>query len=86
MKYRSSLIILAVSAVAFHLVKTIPDEIEDKEMDIIITLDIGLLILVVDKRQNRHLNEIIDVQHKMTYGIHRMIREEMRLYLPPSYN
>jgi hypothetical protein len=48
----------------FYLVKTIPNEIEDKEMDIIITLGIGLLILVVDKRQDRHLNEIIDAQHK----------------------
>jgi len=74
-----ALVVLAVSVVVFYLVKTIPDEIEDKEMDIIITLGIGLLILVVDKRQDRHLNEIIDAQHKMTYEMHKMIREEIKL-------
>jgi TolB-like protein len=33
----------------------------------------------VDKRQDRHLNEIIEAQHKMTNEIHKMIKEEIRL-------
>jgi hypothetical protein len=47
-------------------------------MSIIISLAIGLLILVVDKRQDRHIDEIIQEQHKMTSEIHKMIQEEIR--------
>ena len=43
------------------------------------TLSIGLLILVVDKRQDRHINEIIDTQHKTTHEIHKMIQEQMSI-------
>ena len=50
-----------------------------REVSIVISLGIGLLILVVDKRQDRHLNEIIEAQHKMTNEIHKMIKEEIRL-------
>jgi TolB-like protein len=48
-------------------------------MNIIISLSIGVLILVVDKRQDRHINEIIQTQHKMTHEIHKMINEQMSL-------
>jgi hypothetical protein len=44
-----------------------------------ISLGIGLLILVVGKRQNHYLDEIIQTQHKMTQEIHTMIKEEIRL-------
>jgi uncharacterized protein YoxC len=45
--------------------------------EIIISLGIGLLI--VGKRQNHYLDEIIQTQHKMTQEIHTMIKEEIRL-------
>jgi hypothetical protein len=48
-------------------------------MNIIVSLGIGLLILVVGKRQNHYLDEIIRTQHKMTQEIHSMIKEEIRL-------
>lgn len=48
-------------------------------MSIIVSLGIGLLILIVGKRQNRYLDEIIQTQHKMTQEIHTMIKEEIRL-------
>ncbi len=48
-------------------------------MSIIVSLGIGLLILIVGKRQNRYLDEIIQTQHKMTQEIHAMIKEEIRL-------
>jgi hypothetical protein len=48
-------------------------------MSIIISLSIGLLILVVDKRQDRHIDDIIQMQHKMTHEIHKMIEEQMSL-------
>lgn len=48
-------------------------------MSIIVSLGIGLLILIVGKRQNRYLDEIIKTQHKMTQEIHTMIKEEIKL-------
>jgi len=45
--------------------------------NIVISLSIGVLILVVDKRQDRHINEIIQTQHKVTHEIHKMIQEQM---------
>ena len=48
-------------------------------MEIIVSLGVGLLILVVDKRQDHYLDEIIRTQHKLTKEIHNMIKEEMRL-------
>lgn len=54
-----------------------PQQIENREMNIIISLGIGLLILVVDKRQDRNLNEIIHTQHKMINEMHKMVKEEM---------
>ena len=65
------LIVLASSVVFFYLTDMIPANIENIEMSIIITLGIGLLILVVDKRQNRYRDGIIQTQHKMTNEIHK---------------
>jgi hypothetical protein len=48
-------------------------------MEIIVSLGVGLLILVVDKRQDRYLDEINQTQHKLTREIHNMIKEEIRL-------
>jgi hypothetical protein len=73
------LIVLASSIVFFYLTDMVPAKIENTEMSIIISLGIGLLILVVDKRQSRYLDEIIQTQHKMTNEIHKMIEEELIL-------
>lgn len=73
------LIVLVVSMVFLYFTDIVPAKIENREMSIIISLAIGLLILVVDKRQDRHIDEIIQEQHKMTSEIHKMIQEEIRL-------
>ncbi|HYY65915.1 MAG TPA: hypothetical protein VE622_02170 [Nitrososphaeraceae archaeon] len=73
------LIALIVSVLFFYFTDIVPANIENREMNIIISLSIGVLILVVDKRQDRHINEIIQTQHKMTHEIHKMINEQMRL-------
>jgi hypothetical protein len=39
---------------------------ENREMNIVISLSIGLLILVIDKRQDRYINGIF-TQHKITW-------------------
>ena len=73
------LIALIVSVLFFYFTDIVSANIENREMNIIISLSIGVLILVVDKRQDRHINEIIQTQHKMTHEIHKMINEQMRL-------
>ncbi|HZA07532.1 MAG TPA: hypothetical protein VE619_07505, partial [Nitrososphaeraceae archaeon] len=57
----------------------VPPKIENTEMSIIISLGIGLLILIVDKRQTRHVDELIKTQHDLTNEIHRMIKEQLTM-------
>ena len=71
------LLVLGVSVIFFYLTDLIPKQIQNAEMNIIVSLGIGLLILIVGKRQNHYLDEIIQTQHQMTQEIHKMIREEM---------
>lgn len=73
------LLVLGVSVIFFYLTDLIPKQIQNAEMNIIVSLGIGLLILIVGKRQNHYLDEIIQTQHQMTQEIHKMIREEMSL-------
>jgi cadmium resistance protein CadD (predicted permease) len=73
------LIILAASLVIFYLTDLVPAKIENTEMTIFITLGIGLLILIVDKRQSRNIDELIKIQHKLTNEIHKMIKEELKM-------
>jgi hypothetical protein len=73
------LIALVVSMVLFYFTDLVPAKIENREMSIIISLSIGLLILFIDKRQDRHIDEIIQMQHRMTHEIHKMIKEQMNL-------
>ena len=70
---------LGSSIVFFYLTDLIPRQVENTEMSIIVSLGIGMLILIVGKRQNRYLDEIIQTQHRMTQEIHTMIKEEIRL-------
>jgi hypothetical protein len=73
------LIALILSVLFFYFTGVVPAVIENREMSIIISLSIGLLILFVDKRQDRHIDEIIQMQHKMTHEMHKMIKEQMSL-------
>jgi hypothetical protein len=73
-----ALIVMVLSVAFFYLTDILPAKIENREVSIIISLGIGLLILVVDKRQDRHLNEIIEAQHEITKEIHKLIKEEIR--------
>jgi hypothetical protein len=73
------LVVLGSSVVFFYLTDMVPVKIENTEMSIIISLSIGLLILIVDKRQSRHIDDLIKKQHKLTNEIHKMIREELTM-------
>jgi hypothetical protein len=52
-------------------------------MSIIISLGIGLLILIVDKRQCRHIDELIKTQHKLTSEIPH--NDQRRTYNDQKY-
>ena len=73
------LMVLGASVIFFYLTDIVPAKVENTEMSIIISLGIGLLVLVIDKRQNRYLDEIIKTQHKMTNEIHKMLKEELTI-------
>ena len=73
------LIILGASLVIFYLTDLVPAKVENTEMTIFITLGIGLLILIVDKRQSRNIDELIKIQHKLTNEIHKMIKDELEM-------
>ena len=69
------LIVLVASLVLFYLTDAVPPKIETTEMSIIISLGIGLLILIVDKRQSQNVDELIKTQHELTNEIHKMIKD-----------
>jgi hypothetical protein len=50
-----------------------PEIIEDKEVEVAAALGIGLLILVIDKRSERGLNEKIHRQHDIIVKMNKMI-------------
>jgi hypothetical protein len=54
-----------VSVSFFYFTETLPAGIGIGHSIIIVSLSVVLLILVVDKRQDRHIDEIIQTQHKM---------------------
>lgn len=69
------LIMLTITAIFLALTDT-PEQIEDTDINIIIALGIGLLIMILDRRQDRHIHEIIKTQNKIISEIHVMIKEE----------
>jgi phosphoribosylaminoimidazole (AIR) synthetase len=72
------LIVLGTSLVFFYLTDVVSAKIENTEMSITMSLGIGLLILIVDKRQSRNIDELIRTQHELTNEIHKMIKEELK--------
>ena len=73
------LIVLGPSLVFFYLTDIVPPKIENTELSIIVSLGIGLLILIVDKRQSRNIDELIRTQHELTNEIHKMIKEQLTM-------
>jgi hypothetical protein len=71
----TGLVIIAIILWYTHM----PETLENKDIDIIIAISVSLLILVVDKRQERHLHDISLEQHKMISDIHNLIKEQMDL-------
>jgi hypothetical protein len=72
------LIVLIGTLILFWILDE-PEIIEDKEIEIITTLGIGLLILIVDKRADRRINVVIHEQHELIKAIHDMLQEQNKL-------
>ena len=72
------IIVLAASIAFFFFTDLVPKQITSTEMNVIVSLGVGVLIFIVDKRQSHYLDEIIQGQHKMTQEIHKMLTEEIR--------
>jgi hypothetical protein len=73
------ILVLGASVTFFFYTDLVPKQITNTEMNIIVSLGVGVLIFIVDKRQNSYFNEIIQIQHKLTREIHEMLTEEIRL-------
>lgn len=72
-------LIALVASVILLWVLEVPEIIEDKEIEIITALGIGLLILILDKRSDRNLHEKIHQQHEIIDKMHKMINEQYEL-------
>jgi hypothetical protein len=57
----------------------VPETIEATDISIMIALGIGLLILIVDKKQDRHIHEMTQTQHNLTLEIREVIDEQMKI-------
>lgn len=57
----------------------VPETIEATDISIMIALGIRLLILIVDKKQDRHIHEMTQTQHNLTLEIWEVVEEQMKL-------
>ena len=69
------LIALVIVALSLWVLNE-PEIIEDKEIEITIALGVGLLILVLDRRADRNIHEIIHQQHILVNQMHKKIDEQ----------
>ena len=72
------LIALVIAAILFWLLDE-PEILVDKEIEITIALGVGLLILILDRRADRRIHEIIHEQHILIYKMHKKIDEQSEL-------
>ena len=56
-----------------------PEILVDKEIEIIIALGVGLLILILDRRADRRIHEVIHKQHLLINEMHKKIDEQNEL-------
>ena len=79
------IIFLGLIAIVFSVILLwffeAPEIIEDKEVEVAIALGIGLLILVLDKRSERGLNEKIHRQHDIINKMNKMIHEQHEIIM-----
>ena len=72
------LIALVIVALSLWILDE-PEIIRDKELEITIALGIGLLILMLDRRADRTIHEMIHQQHILINKMHKKIDEQNEL-------
>ena len=69
------LIALVIAAILFWVLDE-PEILIDKEIEITIALGVGLLILILDRRADRRIHEMIHEQHILINKMHKKIDEQ----------
>ncbi|MDQ5863908.1 MAG: DUF2065 domain-containing protein [Thermoproteota archaeon] len=69
------LIALVIGAVLLWILDE-PEILVDKEIEVAIALGVGLLILILDRRAERRVHEMIDEQHLLISKMHQQINEQ----------
>ncbi|HEX2169226.1 MAG TPA: hypothetical protein VHF65_02905 [Nitrososphaera sp.] len=69
------LIALVIGAVLLWILDE-PEILVDKEIEVAIALGVGLLILILDRRAERRVHEMIDEQHRLISKMHQQINEQ----------
>ena len=72
------LIALVIVALSLWVLNEL-EIIKDKESEITIAFVVGLLILILDKRADRNIHEIIHQQHILVNQMHKKIDEQSEL-------
>ena len=72
------LIALVIVAILFWVLDE-PEILVDKEIEITIALGVGLLILILDRRADRRVHEMIHEQHILINKMHKKIDEQNEL-------
>ena len=69
------LVALVISALLLWILDE-PEILVDKEIEVAIALGVGLLILILDRRAERRVHEMIDEQHLLISKMHQQINEQ----------
>ncbi len=72
------LLALVIAAILLWVLDE-PEILVDKEIEITIALGVGLLILILDRRADRRIHEMIHEQHLLINKMHKMIDEQNEL-------
>jgi plasmid maintenance system antidote protein VapI len=72
-------LITLVAAAILLWVLDEPEILLDKEIELTIALGVGLLILILDRRADRRIHEIIHEQHLLIDKMHKKIDEQSEL-------
>jgi Flp pilus assembly protein TadB len=69
------LILLVVTAMVLWILDE-PEILVDKEVEVAIALGVGLLILILDRRADRRVHQMIHEQHQLISKMHKQIDEQ----------
>src|ERR671919_1097836 len=72
------LIALVIAAILFWVLDE-PEILLDKEIELTIALGVGLLILILDRRADRRIHEMIHEQRLLIDKMHKKIDEQSEL-------